>query len=135
MRWIFLGGGLLLLVVLAVVVVGSLLPKAHQASGEATVRAKPDAVFAILVDVPAAPTWRTGVKRAETLSPRDGKTVFKEWGDNGEVTYLVEESSPPTRLVTRVVDQTAFGGTWTYELWPDGEGTRIRITERGEVYN
>ena len=28
-----------------------------------------------------------------------------------------------------------FGGTWTYELKPDGGGTQLVITERGEVYN
>ena len=28
-----------------------------------------------------------------------------------------------------------FGGTWTYELKPSGSGTRVTITEDGEVYN
>jgi hypothetical protein len=26
-------------------------------------------------------------------------------------------------------------GTWTFEFVPDGGGTRLTITERGEVYN
>ncbi len=28
-----------------------------------------------------------------------------------------------------------FGGTWTYVLVPDVAGTRLTITEDGEVYN
>ena len=40
------------------------------------------------------------------------------------------------RLVTRIADTgLPFGGQWTYELVPDGEGTRLTITEDGEVYN
>ena len=36
----------------------------------------------------------------------------------------------------RIADpELPFGGTWTYELKPEGTGTRLVITERGEVYN
>ena len=28
-----------------------------------------------------------------------------------------------------------FGGTWTYEVQPDGTGSAVTITEDGEVYN
>ena len=28
-----------------------------------------------------------------------------------------------------------FGGTWTYEITPDGGGSRLTITEDGEIYN
>jgi len=38
--------------------------------------------------------------------------------------------------VTRIADDSLpFGGSWTYELFPSGEGTEVRITERGEVRN
>jgi hypothetical protein len=43
---------------------------------------------------------------------------------------------PARRLVTRIADHNLpYGGTWTYELTPDGSGTRLTITENGEVYN
>jgi hypothetical protein len=39
-------------------------------------------------------------------------------------------------MVTRIADKTlTFGGAWTYELSPQGGGTRLVITEHGEVYN
>jgi hypothetical protein len=135
MKWLLIVVALLVLLALVAVVVGLLLPKAHQASSKAIIGARLEVVYAILVDFAAAPTWRRGVKKVELLAPRDGKLSFKEWGDNGEMTYVVEESLPPRRLVTRIVDQSAFGGTWTFELTPQGEATAVEITERGEVYN
>ena len=36
----------------------------------------------------------------------------------------------------RIADDTLpFGGTWTYELAPEGAGTRLTITEDGVVRN
>jgi hypothetical protein len=54
----------------------------------------------------------------------------------GDVKTETVESVPPRRLVRRIVGETSFGGTWTSELdgTPDG-GTRLVITENGEVYN
>jgi hypothetical protein len=38
--------------------------------------------------------------------------------------------------VTRIADPSLpFGGTWTYDLKPQGSGTELTITEDGEVYN
>ncbi|HSR42141.1 MAG TPA: SRPBCC family protein, partial [Longimicrobiales bacterium] len=55
----------------------------------------------------------------------------------GTMTIETVEAEVPTRLVTRIADEDLpFGGTWTYELEPTGDGrTRVTITEDGEVYN
>jgi hypothetical protein len=37
--------------------------------------------------------------------------------------------------VTRIVGETAFGGTWTMAVERTPSGSRLTITERGEVYN
>jgi hypothetical protein len=34
-----------------------------------------------------------------------------------------------------VGEDQGFGGTWTYELAPDGDRTRVTITENGWVDN
>lgn len=49
----------------------------------------------------------------------------------------IEQAAPvPGRvLVRRVVGDRAFGGTWTFELEPDGSGTRVTVTEDGEIYS
>ena len=47
----------------------------------------------------------------------------------------VVESVPPARIVTKIVGETQFGGTWTIEITPIPTGSRVTITERGEIYN
>jgi hypothetical protein len=38
--------------------------------------------------------------------------------------------------VWRIADpDQPFGGTWAFELASEGAGTRVTITENGEVYN
>jgi hypothetical protein len=42
----------------------------------------------------------------------------------------------PTTLVTRITDKSLpFGGRWEYRVAGEGGGSRVRITEHGEVYN
>ena len=47
----------------------------------------------------------------------------------------VEHARPPSPFVTRIADpDQPFGGT-DFDIAPDAGGTRLTITERGEVYN
>src|ERR1700694_5474725 len=131
MKWMLVVVGCLVLVVAVIAIVGSMLPKGHLASRQAHYRQSADAVFRIISDFEAAPTWRTDVKKVEILPPRQGKTTYREHGKNGPMVIMVEEIAPPNRLVGRIVDQSSFGGTWTYELTAEPGGCRVAITERG----
>lgn len=135
MKLLLIIAGCLALVVILVAIIGAALPKGHVASRQAHYRQPVETVFRIISDFAAAPSWRPDVKRVELLPPRDGKPAYREWGKNGPMVMQVEELSPPHRLISRIVDQAAFGGTWTYELSPEAGGCRVAITERGEVYN
>jgi uncharacterized protein YndB with AHSA1/START domain len=136
MRWVLGVVGVLIVVVLVIVVVGYLLPKAHVASVTAQYAAPPDTLWATLTDVSAFPEWRKDLKRVEILPDANGRRTWREHGKNDVITYRTEIAEPPRRLVTRIADETLpFGGTWTYELVPAGTGTRLTITEHGEVYN
>ena len=43
---------------------------------------------------------------------------------------------PPRKQVLKIVDDgQPFGGTWTWQLEPNGSGTRLAITEAGFVKN
>lgn len=46
-----------------------------------------------------------------------------------------EQATPvPGRvLIRRVAGERSLAGTWTYELEPDGSGTRLTITEEAEI--
>ena len=51
------------------------------------------------------------------------------------MTMMIMTSDPPYRMVSQIVDNKSFGGTWTYELTPTEGGCELTITESGEIYN
>lgn len=122
--------------VVVVVAIGYSLPVRHTATRERLLRADTGAVFAAISTPSAFPRWRTGVKSVEPLPPVNGKQSFREIGSDGTITYVNDEVVPQRRLVSRIADKSLpFGGSWTFELSPDSGGTRVRVTENGEVYN
>lgn len=125
----------LLLIVLVVVAIGYTLPQDHIASRERTFRASADRLFAEITNPAAYPEWRTGVTRVEMLPPDHGRVSFREWGPDGDLAFLFETIEPSRRIVTRILDIGPFGGSWTYELTHAADGTLLRITENGEIYN
>ena len=97
--------------------------------------APPERVFAACTDVEAFPTWRSDVQGVD-VTTRTPQLQWRERGSDGTIAFEVQESEPPRRLVTRIADRTLpFGGAWTFTLQPDGGGTKLTITENGEVYN
>jgi uncharacterized protein YndB with AHSA1/START domain len=136
LKWILLPLGTLVALLVIVTVVGWFLPKAHVASRSAIYRRPPAVVFDAISDVGAGAAWRPDVTRVEMLPPIDGHVRFREIGRSGRVVMQVERVTRPTTMVTRIADPSQpFGGTWTFELAPADHGTRLTITERGEVYN
>jgi uncharacterized protein YndB with AHSA1/START domain len=138
MRYVLIAVGVLVALVLCVVLVGWALPKRHHVTVERAYVAAPAALFALISDVKAYPSWRTDVTRVEVLS---AEGVHPRWRETtrsgGPITYVMEESVPDRKLVSRIADTNLpFGGAWTYELTPVGtNGTRLAITEDGDVYN
>jgi hypothetical protein len=124
-------------VVGAIALLGSRLPVGHVASRFVVIGAPIDVVFGTIIDFSAHPSWRPDVKSTSTsLDPATGRMRVTEDSKTGRMTMEVEESIPPTRVVTRIVgDNLPYGGAWAYALEPQGNLTRITITEHGEVYN
>ena len=124
-----------------VTVIGWRLPVRHRAARESTYPIARDSMFSLLTDVERFTEWRSGMKRVEARPAVDGRPRWLEAGGDGEILVELVQAVPGERLVTRIADPgLPFGGTWTYEL-ADAElanltrGTRLRITEDGEVYN
>lgn len=119
-----------------VAVVGWMLPVAHVASGSSVVPQPVEAVFIRIADVAAYPTWWPDVTRVDVLLSVDGRSRFREHMSTGAIVFETVEAASPRRFVSRIADpDQPFGGTWTFELAPEATGTRVTITERGEVYN
>jgi uncharacterized protein YndB with AHSA1/START domain len=128
--------GVLLTLGLAVTAIGWALPVGHVASRTATLAAPPAQVFDIVARVDAYHTWWNEVSRVEMLPAANSRTRFRQETSTGGIVIEVTEQAPPSRFVTRIADpDQPFGGTWTWEISPEAAGTRVTITERGEIYN
>lgn len=133
--------GLLVLAALAafvalVALIGVLLPRHHVEARSATLPGSPEAVFAAIADVGGYAAWRRSLSAIEVLPPVDGRARWIEVSGGDRIAMEQVERASPHRLVTRIADpDLPFGGTWTFELVPDQAGTRVTITERGEIRN
>jgi uncharacterized protein YndB with AHSA1/START domain len=135
MKWLFIVVAVLVALAAVIAIVGWSLPVKHVASRQRTVAASPDVVWRTITDVDAFPSWRSDVKSVERVGTA-GPVTWIEHGSSGRITFAIDASDPPRRLVTRIADPNLpFGGNWTYELAPAGAGTRVTITENGEIYN
>jgi uncharacterized protein YndB with AHSA1/START domain len=136
MKWIWITATVVGILVVVVLVVGWLLPEKHHAERQATLNAPPEAVWDLMTDVEAFPSWRSDIKKVQRLPDRDGRPAWVEEGSSGRLTLAVERSEAPRLLVLRIADpDLPFGGTWTYEVSPAAGGTTLKITEDGEIYN
>jgi len=125
------------LLVVILVVAGYTLPVKHRAVVQGLIAAPPERVYALITDVAAFPSWRTGVRSVEELPSPDGKRRWREVSGNGTIPFVVDSADPPGRLVTRIDSKSLpFGGTWTFEIRPAPDGkASLDIIEDGEIYN
>ena len=124
----------LVAMVVIVVAIGYMLPKAHVASKEVVINAPPAQVFETIARVGDHASWRTGVERVDVVSTTPLR--WKEHAGGDVLTMEATTVQAPDLFVSRIADpDLPFGGTWTIALKPEGAGTRVTITEHGEVYN
>ena len=113
MKWILYAVLAVAVLVAVIAVVGYFLPVNHEVSRSAEFNKPAEVVYALVSDLESYSTW---------------------WPEN-ELNVEVVDAVPPTRFVTRIVGESAFGGTWTMDIVPLSTGSRLTITERGEIYN
>jgi hypothetical protein len=135
-KWLIMSALAIAMVIAVAAIVGSLLPRKHRAAREQVLPVPPETVWNAITDVDAFPHWRRDVTRVRILADRDGRRCWVEEGRSGKITFVVEESDAPHRLVTRIADpDLPFGGVWTYDITPASGGSRLTIREDGEIYN
>src|SRR5688572_26933949 len=132
MIWIaYIAGGLVGLILL-MALVGLALPRDHIAARRTRFAKTPGDVWRALTDLDGQTKWRRGLKRIEHV----GAKQFREHTTQGTILFEVVEDLPNERRITRIADdKLPFGGRWIYELVPDGDGTRLTITEDGFIKN
>lgn len=137
LKWIFALLGLVVLLVVGPFVAGMFLPKEHVVTSSITLSQPPDSVWAVVRNLDDYPGWWRDVKSSEPDSSFGDREIWVQTDAQGqEIPLEVTQSIEPSLLVTRIADdKLPFSGQWTYEIEGAGTGSRLTITEEGEVFN
>ena len=138
MKWVLLALGGLVSLVALMALVGAFLPRDHRATSTITLHQAPDSVWQAVRDLGGITAWWHEMQESVRLPDKDGHEAWRQKVGGFDMPLLVLESQAPGRLVTKIDSPpgAAFGGTWTYELTPDGSGgTRVSVTEAGWIAN
>jgi|SRR6188508_3784 len=136
MKWILIILAVIAALIVIVLAIGFMLPANHVAMRSASFGQPVEKVFLAITEVEKFPEWRKSVERVEVLPPNGTHPRFREIGSDGSLLFETDSVIPNKRVVNRIADKSLpFGGRWIYDLTADGGGTRLTITEEGEVYN
>ncbi len=134
MRWFIVATGVLIALATLAVVAGYFIPQTRITARSAVMPARSHRVWAAIMNVTDYPRWRRDVKAVDVLAAVDGRPAWRERALHGIIACRADEMTPPRRLVVRITDRRlTYEGTWTYELAEERDGTRLTITERGEI--
>ena len=129
---------LILIVVAVAAYLYALSIPAHQThTRTTTLKQTPEAIFALLTDLPSFPKWNRNMVKIEMLTPIDGKEATRQtFKGNMQMTIITSESLPPKHLVRSMGDNSGpFEGSWTYDISPTAEGSQIVLTEQMTMNN
>jgi hypothetical protein len=132
LRMIFGLVGFLALLIGVFYAVGLALPAKHTASGSAIFRASPETVWNIVTDYQNQTAWRKDLKEIRT-SENGIWTEVSTTGD--EISYRAKSKQPVLSYEVEIVNNSNFGGVWEFRFEPVNGGTKLTITEDGEIHN
>jgi uncharacterized protein YndB with AHSA1/START domain len=136
MKWVLRIGGVLAAVVAVVFIIGLALPQNHVATRTARFASPPEVVWEAITRVEHYPSWRKDVDSVQLLTGQSDTLAWREVSGGDRIAFVAEVAEAPSLLVTRISDKSLpFGGSWEYRIDRDGTGSKLTITENGEVYN
>ena len=136
MYWILFVMGAIVAVICALLVGGLLTPRKHVASRSITLRAAPDLVWSAVHDVARYGEWRHEIEDSSVVDAEQPQLRWREISTRGSVTFGVTVDEPPHRFAARILDDDLpYSGEWTWQVDAELHGTRVTITERGEIGN
>jgi uncharacterized protein YndB with AHSA1/START domain len=93
-----------------------------------------EAVWAVLTDRAAISDWLMQTAEFEPAVGRRFRMKTERLSADGWVRAEVTELDPPRRMVWAwSVDETTPATTVSFELAPEGEGTRLTLRHEGEI--
>lgn len=135
MKWILIAAAAVAIAVLVLLVIGLLRPVEHVARGRSAFKQSPEELWRVLAAFGQWPEWNSAIDRMERLEDVAGRPAWSFSGKWGSMPSTVEAFEPPSRMVTRILDDAdlGFSGSWEYEVSPAPGGSTLTITERGRV--
>ena len=137
MKWVLSFLFLLMLLIGAVLIAGYSLPAKTTVSRSIFVEAPPEKVFALLSDATKLPEWDRKIEKVAILPAVNGHAASRQTFTSGmTMTIVAAESMPPRRLIRAIEeDYGPFIGSWTYDITPQGQGSRVVLTEHADWGN
>jgi hypothetical protein len=138
MKWLVRLFGFLILLIVILLGVAFTLPEKTEHVRSITLKQTPEVVFTVLSDVQKMADWNRHTKSVELLPPIDGKEATRQTFDNGMTMRIVTtQSLSPTHLVREMSDSNGgpFAGSWSYEIAPTNDGSKVTLTEKSEMKN
>lgn len=93
----------------------------------------PDAVWAQLTDAEAIADWLMQTDGFEPAVGARFRLKTEHLSPDGWVVAEILELDPPRRMVWSWAGSDGLASTVTFELTPDGAGTRLKLTHTGEA--
>ena len=135
LKWF--GGVALALIVLVsgIYTIGAMEPVEHVVSRKAKFNKPPAVLWALLADPTQQTKWRRDVLKVESVKLPNGAQGYEEqWRNGAKLLTEITVIEAGRNLQNRVINtDLPFGGTTTYEFTPAGEGTELRLTEKGFI--
>jgi len=134
MKWLLAIVAIVVVGIWLIAAIGAALPESHVATRSADLSATPEKVWEIITDPANYPAWRADITKVEHISGTPLK--WAEFSGGDKITYEADVFEPPSHFAARIADpDLPFGGRWDYRIESAGSGSRVTITEHGEVYN
>lgn len=137
MKLVLLAIVILLVVLVVMAVIGSFIPRDHVAGSSIALQQPPDSVWRVVRNQDDVPQWWPAMRSSVHRVGADGRDRWEQALSGNKMTFVIEADEPPRRLVTRIEPEPGapFGGSWTFEIAPDGAGSRVTVIERGWIAN
>lgn len=127
--------GLLVSLVAAMVVGGLATPRVHVVVRTIVLKAPPATVWKLIRTFKEYPNWRDDIFSVEEMVGSDPRPAWTQIGGKS-LSYIATTDEAPVRFTTRILDDDlGYSSEWQHVLAPVGDGTRLTITETGEVPN
>lgn len=128
--------GILALLIGVLFGAGYFIEKSHTASRTVTFKAPPQTVWKIITDLESQPTWRKNLKEIKIIDATLNKESWTEISKSGdELSFKTKNKTEPSRYEAEIINNSDFGGYWEVTLEPADGGTKLTLTEHGEIYN